>query len=84
MQFSGFNDGASGLSNLDVSPRLARRKPPTRNFLPKINKSVAVKKKEDFSVKLDTSESEDELAEIKEARFASRRAIDLLMEKAKN
>ena len=86
MQFRG-NDGGTGLSNMDLSPRLARRKPPTRNFLPKINQSVAVKNKrsprDDFTVRLDTSESDDELGEIKEARFASRRAIELLMENAR-
>lgn len=34
---------------------------------------------EDTVVRLDTSESEEELAQIKEARFASRRAIDDLI-----
>lgn len=101
--------GLSSNPNLDIeiSPDHKKRKPPNRNFLPKINRSVVVKAskkkrdlsagseklshspsakpkkkkrrpKDDFKVKLDTSESDD-LGEIKEARMASRRAIDMLM-----
>jgi len=49
---SGAISGITSNLDIDLSPKLSRRKPPGRNFLPKINQSVVVKesrKKRDLS-----------------------------------